>query len=77
VGWLRPDRSFLVPVGIASGQLKMLPIQRSRWKSNWRPIAGFVMRSQDRLPWDFVFLVGCSPLLSSTSESGVRSKAHP
>jgi hypothetical protein len=77
VGWLRPDRSSPVPVGIVSGHSMMLPIQRSRSLSNWRPIAGFVRRSQDRLLWNFVLPAGCFPSFLNTSRSGVRSKEHP
>jgi hypothetical protein len=74
VDWLRPDRSFLVPVGIASGHLRMLQTQSSRSMSNWRPIAGFVRRSQDRSSWNFVFRAWCLPLFLNTSELGGRSK---
>ena len=34
-GWLLLDPSFQVPVGIVSGQSKMLPILLCRWKNNW------------------------------------------
>jgi hypothetical protein len=54
--WLRPDPSFLVPVGIGFGRLKMFLLSRKSTNSDCRAIAGFAMRSAHTSIWNCCFL---------------------
>jgi len=74
VDWLIPDQSFLVPVGIVSGQSKTLQPSHSHTRNNCSRIARFAMHSWHGFLWDGVFLGECSPLSRSTSEWLVEAR---
>jgi len=68
------DPSSLVPVGIVSGLSKMLQIVHYHMRNNCSPISRYAMHFWRGLPWNGVFLGGCSQLFHSTSESFVEAR---